>query len=116
MISKRGFIGNSYINYLNGEQMKSADVVVRGEDIVLRKVAGESILVPVCGDLADMQRIFALDSVGEFIWEHLNGDLNLANIAEVIKAEFDVEADQVERDLIKFCQKLYENKLVVIQD
>jgi len=40
------------------------------EDVVTRQIVGETLLVPIRGDLAGSQRLFALDAVGEFIWHH----------------------------------------------
>ncbi len=44
------------------------------EEIVSREIAGETILVPIKGKLADMQRIFALENVSEYIWQQLDGE------------------------------------------
>jgi hypothetical protein len=41
------------------------------KDLVTREIAGETLIVPTRGNLADMQRIFALNGVAGFIWQHL---------------------------------------------
>ncbi len=50
------------------------------EEIVSREIAGETILVPIKGKLADMQRIFALDDVSEYIWQQLDGEKKVKDI------------------------------------
>lgn len=84
-----------------------SDRTYRKKDtIVTRKVAGEIILVPVCGELASMQRIFSVDSVAAFIWESLDGSRSEKVILEGIKAVFDVDDDTAAKDLREFINEL----------
>jgi hypothetical protein len=87
-------------------------VLRRKPDVVARQVAGEDILVPVRGRLADLQRIFALNPVGEFIWNRLDGRMNLASIAQEVRAEFDVSDDEAEGDVREFVSRLLDEGLV----
>lgn len=75
-------------------------------EIVSRKVAGELILVPVQGELANMQRIFALDEVADCIWEQLDGEKNLDEILSNILDMFGVERKKAREDLMKFIEEL----------
>ena len=50
------------------------------KNFVTREVAGETLIVPLRGKLADMQRIFALDAVAAFIWQNLDGQQDLDRI------------------------------------
>ena len=81
-------------------------------EVVTRKIAGEVILVPIRGKLADMQRIFSLNPVGEFIWEHLNGERNLGEISEALLAVFDVGREQADADVHDFISQLLKEGLV----
>jgi len=68
------------------------------EDSVTRQIADETFLVPIRSHLADMQKIFTLDSqVAEYIWQQLDGKRNLEEIHREITAEFEVENGQVKR-------------------
>ena len=42
-------------------------IYIREKDIISRDIAGETILVPIRGNLADMQCVFTLNPVGIFI-------------------------------------------------
>jgi hypothetical protein len=83
------------------------------EDIVVRKVVGEVILVPISGNLADMQRIFALNPVAEFIWEKLDGQTPLLEIHNDILDYFEIDAHQAETDLVGFIDELAAARLIV---
>jgi len=82
------------------------------EDIVHRKIAGESILVPIRGELADMSNIFFMNPVGEFIWEHLDGKKNLDDIINMITEDFDVSRDIADNDAHEFVTDLQNAGLI----
>ncbi len=87
-------------------------VFEKREEIVSREIAGETILVPIKGKLADMQRIFSLDGVGEYIWTQLNGKRSLKEIRNLVMEAFDVEKEQVKRDIREFVDELLEADLI----
>ena len=78
------------------------EVYQRRSELVTRQVAGETLVVPVSGQLADLQRIFALDRVSAFIWERLDGCHTLAAIREAVVASFQVTPETARRDLEEF--------------
>jgi hypothetical protein len=84
---------------------------IKGE-VVARNVGGETILVPVLGTLAEMQKIFALNPVGAFIWSRLDGKVGLADLKNYVVDEFDVSAEQAEEDIIAFINGLLEAGLI----
>lgn len=90
----------------------SKKIYKRKDDIVHRRIARETILVPIRGSLADMQRIFALNPVGEFIWDELDGSKNLQQISEGIKAFFDVTGLEADADLSTFISELLKEGLI----
>jgi hypothetical protein len=84
----------------------------RNADIVKRKVAGELFLVPIRGNSADMQKIFVLNQVGEFIWGKL-GDMNLRDICDDLVNTFDVTREQAEQDIDEFINEMIRENLVI---
>jgi len=86
--------------------MALATVYRRKADIVSRQVLGEALLVPIRGELADLQRIFALNPVAQHIWEQFDGEHDLAALRDGIVARFEVEPAQAEADLTDFIEQL----------
>jgi hypothetical protein len=82
------------------------------KEIVSREIAGETILVPISGKLADMQRIFSLNPVAEYIWNRLNGERNLQEISDSILSVFDMEKEQVDADVQEFIAELLKEDLI----
>ena len=91
--------------------MKPAGKYCRREGIVGREIAGESFLIPVCGTPVDMENIFALNPVGEFIWRRLDGERTLEKIVGEIAAEFEVSRAQAGADAGDFVAELLRNGL-----
>ncbi len=92
------------------------DRVLRLDDrLVSRTIVGETILVPIRGKLADLQRIFALDPVAEFIWKKLDGTKTLSEIRDEVVTAFQVDFEQAGEDLLEFVDSLVKEGLAVRQ-
>lgn len=86
-------------------------VFKKNSAIVSRKIGGELFLVPVKGTLADMQKIFTLNPVAEYIWKELDGK-KLAEICNGVISTFEVEKEQAEADIRGFITELLEADLI----
>ena len=82
------------------------------DQLVTRRIMEERLVVPIRGKLADMQAIFALTPVADFIWERLDGQKTLGDILEEILAEFNVEKEQAKADLLEFIDELDKEELI----
>ncbi len=90
------------------------DTVYRhSPDVIGRQILGETLLVPIRGELADLQRIFALNPVAQHIWEALDGAHTLAAVRDAVVAQFEVELAQAEADVIEFVDLLSAAGLIV---
>lgn len=78
--------------------------VRRRSGIVARRIAGETILVPVTTRAQEMG-LFTLNEVGSFVWERLDGR-PLAGIADELVQAFEVEDDRARADLLDFVGQL----------
>lgn len=88
-------------------------VLARVPGVVVRRIADETLLVPITGELAKMQRIFVLDEVGQCVWEHLDGRCDLAAVVRSVTDRFDVSTEQAEVDIGDFAAAILEAGLVV---
>lgn len=92
---------------------KAVIVYKHVDDVVARIIAGEKLIVPIRGHLADMRNIFTVDPVGAFIWDSIDGARTLADLRDRITAEFDVADDVAEKDLLEFMAQLKASGLVM---
>jgi hypothetical protein len=81
-------------------------VYARRDDVLLRDVAGEHLLVPVRRNVADLQAIFSLNAMGVFIWGLLDGERTLAAISTAIAERYDIGAGEAAADLQLFVERL----------
>lgn len=84
----------------------------RVEQVAQREIAGETFLIPVCGTPVDVNNIFVLNPIADFIWQRLDGGKTLATIIAEIVEEFDVESGRAEDDAGEFVTRLLQNGLV----
>ncbi len=87
-------------------------VYCKKEEVVSREIAGETILVPVHGKLADMQKIFSLNQTAEYIWQNLSGEKKLNDILEGVLSQFDVNKNKAEKDILEFITELISANLI----
>lgn len=78
------------------------------DDVVAREVAGEMVLLDLASGL-----YFGLDPVGSRIWDRLSeGPCSLAEVCDLIEAEFDAPRDQIEADTLALAAQFTEKKLI----
>ena len=78
----------------------------RNDNFVFRQIEGETILVPIRGNIGDLDCIYSLNPVGALVWEHLDGSKDLCAIKNRIAAEYDIADDNAETDLLFFIEEM----------
>ncbi len=81
-------------------------------EIVTRRIAGETLLVPIRSRVADMQKLFTLNTTAEYIWQQLDGTRSLEEILHGLTADFEVEKDEAEADMREFILELEEAGII----
>lgn len=90
----------------------SNKVFTKNEEVISRKIAGEMILVPVRGKLADMRRLFTLNPVAEYIWDRIDGKNTIENLGTNVVSAFNVDRESAERDVEEFLKALLKENLI----
>jgi len=78
----------------------------RNENFVFRRIEGETILVPIRGNVGDLDCIYSLNPVAAMVWERLDGSADLKAIQDIIAEQYDVSADEVRTDLLSFINEM----------
>jgi len=71
-------------------------------EFVTRSIAGETIIVPIRGQVGDLEAIYTLNEVGTFIWEIIGRGASINQIIEVVSNEFEVTPEDAEKDVRQF--------------
>lgn len=78
----------------------------RNDNYIVRKIAGETLLVPTGAAAREFSGLITLNELGAFIWEHLNGAQDVDALAGMIAAEYEVDAATARADAQEFLDLL----------
>jgi hypothetical protein len=81
-------------------------------EFVTRRIAQETLVVPVAGGVGDLDAIYTLNEVAARIWSALETPTTVDDIVAAVCREFDVAADRAEGDVLDFLDKLESAGLV----
>ncbi len=84
---------------------------IKGE-FVLRKIAGDNILVPVGISSMEINGLITMDEVGVFIWKEIEDGKNDKQILQDILDKYEVEESEAQKDLEEFLEKLEQSGLI----
>ncbi len=79
---------------------------------VTRRIAGETITVPVSSRVGDLDAIYTLNEVGSRVWTLLEAPTSPDQIAKALCQEYDAPLDQVTSDLAELLDELKASGLV----
>lgn len=83
-------------------------------NIVSRNIAGEVILVPIAKSADELESIYTLNETASTVWDALDGQRTLADLAELVVAEYDVAADVALQDLVELMEQLQQIRAVEV--
>jgi len=95
---------------------KAVQLLRRNRQVSTRVIGDEMILVPIQGELAQLQEIFVLNSVGAYIWEHLDESEELETLQQALVGEFEVEEEEARLDLLQYLEELESRRLVLREE
>ena len=86
------------------------------ESVVMREIAGQTFLVPIRGTLAELQDLYVVNDVGQWVWERLDGARTVGDLAAEACLEFDVAPEAARADVEAFLHDVLAAGLVVPAD
>lgn len=81
------------------------------EGFLLREVAGQTVVLPVGGDL-DLNMMITLNGTGAFLWERLLSETDEAALVDALLQEYDVDEVTARNSVAAFVKKLNDNGFV----
>ena len=80
--------------------------------IVTRCIAGETVIVPIRHDTANLDSIYTLNEIGTVIWNLLDQQASFDQMVQSIAGEYEVSTEQAAEDIYDFLQKLQTAELI----
>ena len=84
----------------------------RSENLAVRSIGGDTLLMPVRSSGAGPDKIFILNETGSLIWRILAKPSRLEALVEALAAEFAVGNEQAEADVVAYLEILGKAKLI----
>ena len=84
----------------------------RNTAIVSREVAGETIVVPICRGVGDLDSVYTFNPVGRSLWRLLEQGHSVEELADWVATHYDVDAKQAALDVQSYLAELQEIGLV----
>lgn len=85
------------------------DIVKIPEDVVFREVEGEMVLLNT-----GTGTYYGLDAVGSRMWDLLAEKKNIREVMEMMLQEYEVAAEDLQRDILHLVQELKTRGLVEV--
>ncbi len=94
-----------------------ATICAPSENVVAREIEGEIIIVSLVSGISDAEdELYALNETGQAIWEKLDGERTLKDVAASLAEEFHTSKDELESDVIGFATELTRRKILRTKD
>jgi hypothetical protein len=90
----------------------SANGFLEEKNFVTRKIAGETIIVPVRAHVGELDSVYSLNELGTLIWDLLRDGKKKREITQVICETYEISPAQAEVDVREFLQSLAEANLI----
>ena len=84
------------------------------DQLVLREIAGQYVIVPVMERVKDVQSMVYISSSAAYLWQYMEGkEFTLDELVELILAKYkNVTREKVQEDIIAFLQILARNNIM----
>jgi hypothetical protein len=76
------------------------------EDLVMRDIGGEIIIVPIRGCVGDLDGAYTLNEVAGAIWRRLDGRRTVGELVVALVDAYDVAPCDAERDVAEFLTEM----------
>ncbi len=87
-------------------------LLVRNSATVSREIAGETIVVPICAGVGDMEAVYTFNELGGQLWRLLEQRRAPEDLITWVTENFDVKPEQAASDVRSFLSDLREIGLV----
>jgi hypothetical protein len=91
--------------------LSGTSVVVASQELVSSDLAGEQVILDLSSGM-----YFGLNSVGTRVWQLIQEPKTVNEVRETLLSEYEVEAEQCQKDLMAILQQLDEQGLIEVKN
>ena len=92
------------------------DICAPSEYVVARQIHGSTLIIPLTAGVVEVEgELFALNPTGQAIWQKLDGERSLKEVAALVAGDFDASIPDIESQVISFADELRRRRLLVVK-
>jgi len=93
--------------------VNNGDIYVASEEVVVREIEGELIIVPLAGGLGDEEdSLYTLNATGRAIWSKIDGRRTVGEIVAALSDEFDSQSGEIDADVVGLLEELARRRML----
>ena len=82
------------------------------EGFILRRVAGQDVVIPMGNNIADFNGIITLNETAAFLWKNLQQDITKEELLNCLLQEYEIDREKAAEDLNELLSVLEERKIL----
>ncbi|MGA7907676.1 MAG: PqqD family protein [Candidatus Sulfotelmatobacter sp.] len=90
-------------------------IFVRSQSVVSRLIGGETLIVPVRGNVGDLASIYSFNQIGSLIWRLLDIPKSLGELVAEVEQEYEVDSERARKDVEQFLNDMLSAGLVEVR-
>jgi hypothetical protein len=83
------------------------------EDLILRCIAGEHVVIPIGNNVATFNGIISLNDTACFLWQKVQSQVSREELVTSLLDEYEVDEDQAGKDIDDFFILLREHEPLI---
>jgi hypothetical protein len=97
-----------------GSLIRLDEVFAPSQDVVARKIEGETIIIPLVAGIGDREdELYTLNQTGQAIWEKLDGGKSVQDIVDELAAAYEAPVETIREDVTGLIQEMARRKIIV---
>jgi len=97
------------------KEITMTSICIPSEDVVAREIEGDMIIVPLASGIGDADdELYTLNDTGKAIWEKLDGEKPLSQIAKDLAVDFDSPEETIRQDVLGFVTEMVRRKIIAV--
>lgn len=92
--------------------MTDKTVLKKSKNIVSRKIADETVLLPIYKSSEEINCIYTLNKAAAFLWDHIDGKNTLGKIKQLVIRNFDVAQEEADRRILAVIKEFQDIKAI----
>jgi hypothetical protein len=90
------------------------EVYFPSADVVVRKIEGETIIIPIVAGIGDLEDdLYTLNETGQAIWEKMDGKKSIQTIISELGAEYNESVELIQKDVVGIIGELARRKIII---